>query len=264
MNEETVVIVNEQEVEPIETELKVESLEAESKEDEPLELETKEDEHESGFKKRIDRFNRRLTEKEAEIEYWKKTALEKQQSGVSPQQVNHASDKPKFENYSDIAEYTEALTDWKLQEALLRRTQEVSKQSEVQQYKSRVKEFVKEHADYDEVLQDASHIPAAQEIHQIILESEVGPQIAYHLANNIELLEKLNSLPSHRRLIELGKLEDKLTVKNEVPQVKKSSAPSPIKTEKGAAPVKRDIHDETLSQAEYRAMRAKQLAGKMR
>jgi hypothetical protein len=157
-----------------------------------LDNEEPKEDHPSGFKKRIERFNRRLSEKEQEIEYWKKEALKQKQSEPVVQTSAAAiPGKPKFEDYNDITEYTEKLTDWKLQEALQRRTQEVSKQSEINQYQSRVKEFAKDHPDYDEVLQDAAHIPAAQEVHQVILESEVGPKIAYHLANNTELFPVL-------------------------------------------------------------------------
>ena len=70
-----------------------------------------------GFEKRIERFNRRLAEKEAEIEHWRKVALQSAQGGT--QQVQPAtqpivsSEKPKFSDYNDIEAYTDAMTEWK-------------------------------------------------------------------------------------------------------------------------------------------------------
>jgi hypothetical protein len=69
---------------------------------------------------------------------------------------------------------------------------------------------------------------------QGILDSESGPLIAYYLAKNVDIVEKLNNLPTHKQLLELGKLEVKVNELYNKPQVKEtskkvvSSAPKPI------------------------------------
>ena len=219
----------------------------------------------AGWKKRIDRFNRRIAEKEAEAEHWKKVALEG--ARATPVQEPVVSDeKPDISNFDDITAFTEALTDWKVRQAMASREAETKRTEVTRTYQQRVTDFIKSKPDFNEVLAEVGDIPASPEIHQVIIESEVGPALAYHLAQHPDEMRRINGLAPHRRLIEMGKLEDKLTPK-ETPTAAPapvSKAPVPIKAEKGAAPVKKDLNDPNLSQAEYRELRAKQLGRRYR
>ena len=241
---------------PVETEVtEVEPTEVVEGEQEQTEVTEATEDHKNGFQKRIERFNRKIAEKDQELEYWRKLALQNKPELAAQPAAQVKSDKPQLADFQNIEDYTEAVTDWKLNQRELARTQE----KVVSTYNQRAKEFSKEHPDYDEVLDSTNHIPVQPEIHNMILESDVGPQIAYHLATTPTELERLNSLPSHRRLIELGKLEDRFANKKAPPVVKATKAAPPVKTVTGAAPTKKELTDPNLSQAEYRQMRMAQL-----
>lgn len=253
---EVVDIHETQEAEAVEQETQSEQTQEQTE----ANTEANAEDHRNGFQKRIDRFNKKLAEREAEIEYWKKAALQQKPELAQPAQTQQNTGKPVLSDFDNIEDFTEAVTEYKIQQREL----QAKKQTTITTYKQRAIEFAKQNPDYDDALEDTSHIPVQPEIHEVIIESEVGPQIAYHLAKNPAEIERLNALPAHRRLIELGKLEGALAAKKAPTNVPKATkAAPPVKAVSGAAPTKKDITDPSLSQAEYRAMRTAQL-GKRR
>ena len=212
-----------------------------------------------GFEKRIERFNRRLQEKEAEIEHWRKAAL---QSGAQTTEQTKSApavqlDKPVLANYATIEEYTEALTDWKLEqrEAVQRQN------SIVRTYQEKEQALRAKDPEYDEVIADFKnrykHVNAP-EVNAYIQESDIGPELFYHLANNTAEIDRILSLTPLKRVAELGKLEAKLSsvgsVDNKIVN-KVSKAPKPVTKESGVAPAVKRLDDPNLSQAEYRQLR---------
>lgn len=212
-----------------------------------------------GFEKRIERFNRRLAEKEAEIEHWRKAALQSNQGNVQTQAAPQVQqlDKPKLADYPDIETYTEAVTDWKLNQREVAQRQ----QSVVQTYQAKEQALRSANPEYDEIIADFKdrykHVNAP-EVNAYIQESEIGPDLFYHLANNTSEIDRILALSPLRRVAELGKLEAKLStvgsVDNKVVN-KVTKAPKPITKESGVAVAVKRIEDPTLSQAEYRTLR---------
>ena len=209
-----------------------------------------------GFEKRIERFNRRLAEKEAEIEHWRKAALQSNQPApqtlIAPQPDQT---KPKFTDYNDIEAYTEAVTEWKLQQRDIAQKQQNLNKT----YAEKEQALRASDPEYDEVISDFKqkyrHVNAP-EINQFIAESDIGPNLFYHLANNTAEIDRILALPPLRRVAELGKLEAKLSAAESAPQVNKiSKAPAPVSKEKGVAPTVKRLDDPNLSQAEYRQLR---------
>ena len=103
-------------------------------------------------------------------------------------------------------------------------------------------------------------------IRDTILESDVGPKILYHLAENEELAKKIAGLSERAALKEIGKLEARFErTEPEVKPVKKSNAPAPVtplKAVSGVADVKLDTDGKWYgSYAEWKAARK---AGKVR
>ena len=214
----------------------------------------------SGFEKRIERFNKRLSAVEQEKEYWKKAAMgaNTQATANTPPQPSPKAE-PKFSDYNDVEAYTNAVTDWKIQAAIREFQAQQSTQVAQTSYQQRVNEFQKTHPDFlavvSELEQDfGNRLP--NEIRQTVYDSTVGPEMAYFLANNTAEVERIEALPPHRRLIELGKLEDRLSKPASTKVAAKvSKAPKPVSTEKGNAPVAKSLQDPNLSQAEYRELR---------
>lgn len=214
----------------------------------------------NGFDKRIERFNRRLQEKEAEIEHWRKAALATngQNNAQNTQQSAPVdSDKPKFTDYNDIDTYTEAVTEWKLNQRDLQTRQQAAATTYMQ------KEALVRQAnpDYDEVINEFTdmykHV-SAPEVNQFLADSDLGPELFYHLANNTAEVDRILQLSPLRRIAELGKIEAKLTpAKADTKSVanKVTKAPPPVSKEKGVAPTIKRLDDPNLAQSEYRQLR---------
>jgi hypothetical protein len=114
--------------------------------------------------------------------------------------------------------------------------------------------------EYDEVIADFKdrykHVNAP-EVNQYIAESEIGPELFYHLANNTAEIDRILGLSPLKRVAELGKLEAKLSSVGSEPKPanRVSKAPPPVTKEKGVAPAIKRLDDPNLSQAEYRQLR---------
>lgn len=227
----------------------------------------------NGFEKRVQKLNRKIAAAQAEAELWKKQALGQQP--VAKEQAPAASvvtsAKPTLQQFhGNIEAYTDALTDWKLSQQ--RETQQA--QTVVQTYKQKEQSFKAEHPDYDEVMaefaDDYKHVNAP-EINSYLVESDIGPELYYHLATHTDELDRILKLTPIRRVAELGKIEDRLSktsVSTPKPAAKKvTKAPAPVTPEKGkpaVAPISmkdvKDVKDlEKISQAEWREQRRKQM-----
>ena len=214
-----------------------------------------------GFAKRIERFNQKLSAKEAEIEYWKQVALKAgvQESPQPAQQVATGT-KPKIQDYPDLETYTEALTDWKLQQSLSQVQQQTAIMQTAKTYEARLEQFKQTARDFDDVMtefvEDYGNMNVPEVI-QVAMESDVGPQLAYHLAKNTNEFERIAKLPPHRRLLELGKLEDKISAQSQksapVRETKKiSEAPKPVQPVRGTGKVDSlDLSDPNISYSEW-------------
>ena len=217
-----------------------------------------------GFEKRIERFNRRIQERDAEIERWKALALAQNPTASQPkvEQVQAPVvpvQKPTLAHFNgNVEAYSEALSDWKFEQRQL-----AAKQAEAQQtFKQKMDAIKAANADFDEVLGDFTkkyaHVQA-DEMNKYIAESETGPELFYYLAQNHAEADRILSLPSIHRVAALGRLEAKLMDAGaSKPVVKVSKAPKPISSEKGNAPVEKKISDPNLSQKEYRELRLSQ------
>lgn len=221
-----------------------------------------------GFERRIEKFNKRLSEKDQEIEYWRRAALGGNQGEAKPVAPTPVvpNTKPVFANYSDLETYTEALTDWKVQQALTQVSQRQEVDTVVRSYESRLREFEKQTPDFQEVMQEFVEDygdRTVPEIVQVAMESTVGPQLAYYLAKNTDEVDRIAALSPHRRLLELGKLEDRLSAPAAakpatVAETKKvSKASAPIASIKGSSTVDtRTIYDD-LPYAQWVQLRSK-------
>lgn len=230
----------------------------------------------SGFKRRIDKLNTRISEKDRELEYWKAEALK----GNKPKQdveneksapKKETEGRPKPDDFESHDDYIDALTDWKIEardrdrETKQKETQiRTEYQKQVDSHVERVKAFAKEHKDFSDLMDDVDHIPMSVTVQEVILGSENGPELMYELAKNPEEYERICRLPAIAAARELGKFEAgikrDLESKTETREVKTTKAPkplSPVGSKSGSATTK-SIHDPNLSQREYEELRAKQ------
>lgn len=198
-----------------------------------------------GFKKRIERFQKQISAKEQELAYWKEQALKGGQSKTDDQikstqkAETPAEGKPKKEDFENLEDYLEAVTDWKVEQK--EKAREVKKsedetrssyQKQVSSFQDKVSEFKKTADDFDEVINDVDHIPLSMGTQAVILNSEIGPRLLYEIAKDEALYEKINKMHPIDAARELGKIEAKLSSSESETkkEAKVTKAPAPIKT----------------------------------
>lgn len=225
-----------------------------------------------GFQRRIDKLNSKASLAERERDYWREQALKGQRpEPVVENAKPNLSGKPKQDDFESHDDYVEALTDWKVENKLSARDAKVKEtevktehQKLVDTFLERKATFQKDHADYDELMEDVEDIPLSITVREILLSSENGPELAYELAKNKEELKRIAALPAIACAREIGKFESRLAKAEPIEKTKTTKAPAPIKPVKSNAGGggKKSLDDPNLTQREYEALRDEQDARK--
>ena len=163
--------------------------------------------HENRVQKRIDKLTREKYELKGRLE-----ALEHMYAQQNTSASGAANDgKPARDMYPSDESYVEALTDWKLEQRLPYKMQEIAGQHQetiIQQaFIQKEASVKKDYADYDSVIAESADVRIPAEIVPSIITSEYGPDIRYYLAKNPEMAEALNHVPPYIAIKEIGRIE---------------------------------------------------------
>ena len=162
------------------------------------------------------------------------TALEK---GNQPVKVEDPDQEPQPSEFTDAFEYARALAKYAADNALKNRDKIETERKLNEAWKSKVEAAKSELPDY-EAMVASSDITVSDQVRDAILESDNGAKILYHLAENPEIAEKINSLSVISALREIGRIEAGFEKPVEVkPVVKRSNAPAPITPIRGGTNV---------------------------
>ena len=153
---------------------------------------------------------------------------------TQPQQrVEALDEEPKPEQFNDAFEYARALAEYSAEQALKNRDRvelEKKYQAEhdklIEVWNDRLEATKKELPDYADMI-ESSDVMVSDQVRDALLESDAGPRILYHLAENPDYAEKLSKMTVISALREIGKLEAKFE-KTETKPVVRSKAPAPI------------------------------------
>jgi len=190
---------------------------------------------------RIDELTRKVRENEREAAFWKARAEAAATPPAKP------PEKPTPEKFDDYGAYVEALADWKAEEkvrtALDARDKAAGEKQQTEtrttNWQQRQAEARKSIPDLDAVM-EASDVPIAAHVASELLDSELGPQIAYHLAQHPEIAAKLNGLSPTAAAREIGRLEATLgavpTPSDPVVDVPPEPVPPTVRTKTTSAP----------------------------
>ena len=216
-------------------------------------------------------------ERQARIDLENKVReLESKLSPPAPQEPTEADPKPKPEQFSDMFEYAEALAEWtadkKIQEQKVKEAAQKAEQERqklLDTWSTRVQDFRAKTPDFDDMVGSAD-VVVSNEVRDAIFESDVGPQILYHLAENPDVAKKIQSMTPIGALRMIGKLEAKFEEPAQ-PQtqrettVKTSKAPPPISPIKATAggPVT-ELDANRQFHGSYQSWKAARLAGRIR
>lgn len=207
---------------------------------------------------RIDELTRARREAEREAAYWRQRA--------TPVQEPTPQAKPTADQFKDYGEFVEALADWKadqkVTEALKARDADTAKSAEQRAHETKAQTFVERQTaaktsipDYDAVV-SAADVPISRHVEEVILDSDKGPELVYHLAKNPAEAARISALSPLAAARELGRIE--ATLGQAAPATKPvTKAPAPMKptSGNGSSPT---TDPSKMSHEEYRAYRAKQ------
>lgn len=229
-----------------------------------------------GFQRKIDKLtareraaNERAERLEAELAALKGAAAVKKPDQVETAKAADGKPDPnKFESYD---EYVEKLTEWKLEQKEAKERQaklESEHKSKLQTHHDRERAFAEKTDDYKELLADVNYlkgIPGGAS--EVIVTSEIGPEIMYELAKNPKELERIKTLSDAAAAAAIGKIEARLSKPAEVkPEPKKITSapkpPTPVGTGRGT--VAKSLEDAAKSGdfASYERIRREQLKAK--
>jgi len=191
-----------------------------------------------------------------------------------PQQVRPADGKPQPSQFTDAFEYAESLADWSAEQALGRRDREdlerradEARQKVISTWAQKVATAKSDIPDFDDMVA-SSGVAVSDPIRDAILESDVGPQILYHLAKEDDLAKKIASMSPFAALREIGKLEAKFETQTQTRQsnpVGKSKAPPPISPIRNAGGAKNaEIGSDGQFHGSYQAWKEARKAGRIR
>ena len=124
----------------------------------------------------------------------------------APKQADPVSEKPQASQFNDAFEYAEALAEWSAEKALEQRDiQEQQRKLDEQRneviksWSAKLEAAKADIPDFDDMVA-SSNVQVRDEVRDAILESDVGPQILYHLASDDDYANKLAAMPTNKAL----------------------------------------------------------------
>jgi hypothetical protein len=198
--------------------------------------------------KRLAKESRKLT-RQAELEVENRLLREQ----ATKREVKAEPSAPSQSEYASYEEYLEAKAEYiaeqkvnaKLAEREKKEAQssaEAERNKAIKIWEQKVEAATNKYADYGEALEAVDHVEIPVDLQRAIMESDLGADLAYHLAKNSDELERIVKLKPHAALMALGKLEDKLSQAPEPKKVPVSKAPEPIKPLGGKSEVSTEHH----------------------
>ena len=183
--------------------------------------------------------------KEAQQEREQRQALEQRLAALekqaTPPPMRDINEEPQPSQFNDAFEYAKALAEFSTEKALAERDRRdaeekiaVERQKVIETWATKVQSAKTSMPDFDEVVA-SSDVVVNNDIRDAILESDVGPQVLYHLAENEDLAKRIAGMSPKAALREIGKLEERFAAKPIARQetVVKSRAPAPISPIRG-------------------------------
>lgn len=217
-----------------------------------------EEQKRSKYQRRIDRKNSEIAAARTEARLLRERLEQLEARNQAPREPG----APKLEQFDNFEDYVDAVADYKAskavesrmsaaqQEAAQRKAQERSLQVQAT-WQDRQEAAKEKYADFEEVVGE-SDATISPEMGQAIVESDLGPDIAYYLAKNPKEAKQIAEMSPIRQISAIGRLEAKLSQ----PAPKKATdAPAPIVPAGSKAKAEKDPVD--MSPSEFAAWRKK-------
>ena len=245
------------------------------------EIEKEQEEKPKGNPKLERRFSeitkqREEARKEAQTEREARQALEARLAVLEKQpapQAPKVDEEPQPSQFNDAFEYAKALAEYTADQRIgeMRRQDAEAKQAQERQkvietWASKVQAAKASMPDFDDIVA-SSDVVVNDDIRDAILESDVGPQILYHLAENDDVAKRIAGLTPKQALREIGKLEARFEAKETKPEptpITRSKAPAPINPLRGSNPADVPLSANGEWHGTFQAWKEARKAGKIR
>lgn len=222
-----------------------------------------EEQRKSKFQRRIERKNADLAAERMRSQMLQER-LERLEAQARPQQQKDAG-APTLDQFEDFESYMSARVAYEAEKVVETRLGKVQQQEaarKAQEAQSRVltswqdkqTAAAEKYADFDEVVSE-SDAPVTPSMSQAIVESDLGADIAYYLAQHPDDAKAIAQLSPIRQIAAIGKLE---AVVSAVPAKKVTEAPAPITPTGSKAKAEKDPAQ--MTDAEFAAWRKRQIA----
>lgn len=181
---------------------------------------------------RIDTLTRQRYEAERQAEYWKQRASQT----VDPDTLGYEDGMA--ERFQQRLRQEQADT-----------AKETASQLAAEAFNYRETIGREKYADYDAVTRNPN-VPITPAMAEIIRDSDVGPDLAYHLGKNLTEAARIAALPQARQAAELGRLEERITAPKALPK----QPPAPVEPVNAIASGGQKAPEE-MTMAEFKAWR---------
>lgn len=214
-----------------------------------------------GFQRRIDELTRNWRESERRADELM-TLLQRQSGPVekaplaAPTLEQHGYDEGKYQ--TALTDYVRGLTQTEARAAIAAERAQAQQETRTQSFKQREAEFAATVEDYADKVYDPS-LPLSKGVVELIAESDIGPKVAYYLAENPDIARSLAEKTPTQAAREFGKLEARLSVPVQSKPVSKAPPPAP---KVAASEPEIDRDPEKMTMKDWLAWREKGLSKK--
>lgn len=186
-----------------------------------------------GVGKRIDELTRYRREAERERDYWREMAMRGNPQPAKaedppppaapkiPSLADFEYDESKYQ--AALIEFTKAEARREAEAVLKAEREREAQERVVKTWTEKAAEFAKSKPDYAEKVNDPT-LPISTPMVKVIQASEIGPEVAYHLAENRELAAEIARLPAEAAAFAIGRLEGRLLAQKEAAKASASRA----------------------------------------
>lgn len=223
------------------------------------------DEQEDGEKRKrrsgVDRLKRKIAELTAELELQRSRGPVPADSEAIRRAVEaEVGQPPKIEDFEDYFAYERAMTAYEIDRRLAEKEAKrnaaarqaqmaAAQQIALEDFREREAEVAKAIPDYVQTMAQAGAMPASDAVTRLVIESDKGPLLKYHLAKNPGELQRLNAMDPLSAARAIGRLEAKLSLPTANRTSKAPPPTAPIKG--GAGPASDEAKLEAWLKAKY-------------
>lgn len=188
--------------------------------------------------------------------------------------------EPDPKDFADIAAFTKAWTDYnskvteqKIAQAREEERQRVAWERQNEEMRKRVERAKADIPDFVDVIESADRVKlnVPPHVQALIVESDYGPEIAYHLAKNPDEQARIFAMTPAKALAALGRIEaryekqesaEKKADSKPTPTIETTRAPAPVASIRGDAETASYDMSKPMPFEEYRRLRKEQMRRK--